>query len=366
MFNRAELKEEVKRDIRETQPRAVLVTLVFLLLSGAFSLLLALGQNSLFPAELVERFTQLVQLAGMGLVDDETLVRELMAMGDQVAGAAGKGMLFSLLASLVTWTLNFGYQGYCLGMVRRENPGYGRLFCAFPQWGWVLLTGFLVALFTALWSILFCLLALVVTVLLVIFMGDSNAALTATFATLAWIAALGGTVAVSLRYAMANYILLDEKTDALEAIGRSKRMMRGRKFPLFVLYLSFLGWYLLIGLIASVVTGVVTAVMTGSSLAEDPMLLIGGASLIASLLSLLLSIPLQMWLSAYATGSEAKFYDWLRRDDLAGGVWEGGTYSGGSGPYDGGRGPFQDGPSQPPTLPPEQRGPGHDGEEPRL
>lgn len=359
MFNRAELKEEVKRDIRETRPRAILVTLVFLLLSGAVMVVVQLVQSTAVSSDLISRFTQLSQLAAMGLVDEETLVREFMAMGDEVAGAAGKGMVFSLLTSLVTWTLNFGYQGYCLGMVRRENPGYSRLFCALPQWGWVLLTGLLTALFTTLWSILFWLLALVVTVLLVILMGDANAALTATFATLAWIATLGGIIAVSLRYAMANYILLDEKTDALEAISRSKRMMRGRKFHLFVLYLSFIGWYLLIGLIAGVVTGIVTAVITGSGLAEDPMLLMGSLSLAFTIVLFLLTIPLQMWLSAYATGSEAKFYDWLRREDQAGGVWEGGTYSGGSGPYDGGHSPFQDGPDQPPTLPPEQGGPGH-------
>ncbi len=356
MFNRAELKEEVKHDIRETQPRAILVTLVFLLFSGLVMVAVELIQNTVVSGEWVSRFTQLSQLAAMGLVDEETLVRELLSMGDELAGAAGKGMLFSLLASLATWTLNFGYQGYCLGMVRRENPGYSRLLCAFPQWGWVLLTGLLTALFTTLWSILFCLLALVVTVLLVVLMGDANAALTATFATLAWIAAAGGTVAVSLRYAMANYILLDEKTDALEAIGRSKRMMRGRKFHLLVLYLSFIGWYLLIGLIAGVAGGVVSLIaLGGADYIEDPMLLMGGTSLGISIVTLLLTIPLQMWLSAYTTGSVAMFYDWLRREDQAGGVWEGGTYSSGSGPYAGGH----DDPGRPPMFPPEQGGPGH-------
>lgn len=50
----------------------------------------------------------------------------------------------------------------------------------------------------------------------------------------------------SLSYAMTNYILVDcPELSANQAINLSKDMMYGRKFDLFYLYLSFIGWFLL-------------------------------------------------------------------------------------------------------------------------
>ncbi len=51
----------------------------------------------------------------------------------------------------------------------------------------------------------------------------------------------------SYSYMMAPYILAENKgMSALEAINRSKAMMDGHKMDLFVLYLSFIGWILLV------------------------------------------------------------------------------------------------------------------------
>ena len=45
---------------------------------------------------------------------------------------------------------------------------------------------------------------------------------------------------------MTYYILVDRpELSANEAINLSKRMMRGHKFDLFYLHLSFIGWFLL-------------------------------------------------------------------------------------------------------------------------
>ena len=49
-----------------------------------------------------------------------------------------------------------------------------------------------------------------------------------------------------LSYSMSMYILAENPDmPALEAIDRSKKMMNGHKMELFVLMLSFIGWYLL-------------------------------------------------------------------------------------------------------------------------
>lgn len=50
----------------------------------------------------------------------------------------------------------------------------------------------------------------------------------------------------SFSYAMTPYILEDNpELGAVDAIHRSRMMMRGHKFDLFWLYLSFIGWFLL-------------------------------------------------------------------------------------------------------------------------
>ena len=50
----------------------------------------------------------------------------------------------------------------------------------------------------------------------------------------------------SYAYAMTPYILLDNpELGANEAITKSKEMMKGYKWKLFCLDLSFIGWYLL-------------------------------------------------------------------------------------------------------------------------
>ena len=49
-------------------------------------------------------------------------------------------------------------------------------------------------------------------------------------------------------YSMAYYVLADNpELTAREALNKSKEMMKGHKFELFVLQLSFIGWYMLVG-----------------------------------------------------------------------------------------------------------------------
>ena len=57
----------------------------------------------------------------------------------------------------------------------------------------------------------------------------------------------------ALSYSMSMYILAENPDmPALEAIDRSKKMMDGHKMELFVLLLSFIGWYLLCAVTAGI------------------------------------------------------------------------------------------------------------------
>ena len=87
----------------------------------------------------------------------------------------------------------------------------------------------------------------------------------------------------SFSYAMTPYILVDNpELTASEAIHRSRMMMKGHKFDLFYLYLSFIGWFFL-------------AIMT-----------MGVGFL---------------WLTPYIQTAEASFYEEIKRDyELNGGL----------------------------------------------
>ena len=325
-YDRAALKYEVKEDMRLIRPRPLLATLIFLLVSAALTGLIQWLQSWMTAGGIQELMDLmgLVEMAEYGLISDEELVQAVVELFGSVGSVAGISMLFALLSSLITWTLSFGYQGYCLDMVRRKDPSYGRLACALPQLGWVLLTGFLVTVFTFLWTLLMTLGAVVVIFLATLLFGNSF--LTSLIAFAALLALAAGVVAISLRYSMANYILLDERVDALEAISRSKAMMRGRKWHLFVLELSFIGWYLLVYLIVVVVVWIGMTVLGGIWFSGLGMAIPTGAfagMIVVVLVAFLCAVPLLIWLQPYFTGAHAKFYDWSRQADQNSGVWEG-------------------------------------------
>ena len=325
-YDRAALKCEVKEDMRLIRPRPLLATLIFLLVSAALTGLIQWLQSWMTAGGIQELMDLmgLVAMAEYGLISDEELVQAVVELFGSVGSVAGISMLFALLSSLITWTLSFGYQGYCLDMVRRKDPSYGRLACALPQLGWVLLTGFLVTVFTFLWTLLMTLGAVVVIFLATLLFGNSF--LTSLIAFAALLALAAGVIAISLRYSMANYILLDERVDALEAISRSKAMMRGRKWHLFVLELSFIGWYLLVYLIVVVVVWIGMTVLGGIWFSGLGMAIPTGAfagMIVVVLAAFLCAVPLLIWLQPYFTGAHAKFYDWSRQADQNSGVWEG-------------------------------------------
>ena len=325
-YDSAALKYEVKEDMRLIRPRPLLATLIFLLVSAALTGLIQWLQSWMTAGGIQELMDLmgLVEMAEYGLISDEELVQAVVELFGSVGSVAGISMLFALLSSLITWTLSFGYQGYCLDMVRRKDPSYGRLACALPQLGWVLLTGFLVTVFTFLWTLLMTLGAVVVIFLATLLFGNSF--LTSLIAFAALLALAAGVIAISLRYSMANYILLDERVDALEAISRSKAMMRGRKWHLFVLELSFIGWYLLVYLIVVVVVWIGMTVLGGIWFSGLGMAIPTGAfagMIVVVLAAFLCAVPLLIWLQPYFTGAHAKFYDWSRQADQNSGVWEG-------------------------------------------
>jgi uncharacterized membrane protein len=118
-------------------------------------------------------------------------------------------------AWLIAGPLAFGVVTFFLALSRGEEVSIGQLFKGFEGWnryGTTLATGILVIIFTFLWTLLLI---------------------------------VPGIIA-SIAYSQTFYILVDNPDiSPLDAIKKSKQMMRGYKWKYFCLGLRFMGWILL-------------------------------------------------------------------------------------------------------------------------
>jgi uncharacterized membrane protein len=120
--------------------------------------------------------------------------------------------ILNFAMGIISIVLGVGLMDYMLQISRRRAAGVGTLFDGFGIFWKALWINILMYIFVLLWSLLLI---------------------------------VPGIIAI-YRYRLAIYIMLDHpEYSALQCIRESKRMMRGRKGELFVLDLSFLGWYLL-------------------------------------------------------------------------------------------------------------------------
>lgn len=137
-----------------------------------------------------------------------------MAIGD--APSVGINLIFSTqlggLWTIVILPLIWGFFVVWLGLARGEKVDYGTMFDGFKDYMRIFLTTLLTVIYTVLWT------------LLLIVPG----------------------VIKSYSYSLTSYILKDNpdlKYDG--AINESMRMMQGHKMEMFLLDLSFIGWYIL-------------------------------------------------------------------------------------------------------------------------
>lgn len=137
-------------------------------------------------------------------------------------GAIVALVLFSLLSALLSMTgigalfsglLTFGYAAFCLELVKTKKAKIGAFFGGIfhklvKRW----LAGLLMGLYTFLWSLLFL---------------------------------IPGFIKY-YAYSMTPYIMMEKPDMGInDAITKSREIMNGHKWQLFLLDLSFIGWMLL-------------------------------------------------------------------------------------------------------------------------
>ncbi len=204
-FDRIASKQRAKEIIRTARPSPILVTLVFTLLTPGIANLV--GMLAINP------FSQAMTYIMQGY--DPLDVYGVVFGG----GGAMVSTFVSILIGLYTTIVFFGFTGYLLRLSRREEGSFGNLISGFNMAVKVVLLDLVSSLFIALWCLLFI---------------------------------IPGIIA-AYRYSQAIYILLDNPDiGVMEALRRSKILMLGQKGNLFFLQLTFVGWTMLAGGVASV------------------------------------------------------------------------------------------------------------------
>lgn len=214
----------------------------------------------------------------------------------------------TILYNLYFLVIRFGFHLWSLWTWRRLNPGMGALIQGFSITGRVLVMELLIFLRVLVWIFLlvfaFTLVILMIPVPAILFLGI--------------ILLYAAVFAITLQYAAAPYLLADYPDDgASAAVQRSVELMRGRKWALFKLQLSFFGWYLLQFVLSGVVLlfFLVRSGVFDSAVTMDALWVYQSVanSTPVFFLSNLITLPLLLWLLPYASVTQAGFYDDLCR-----------------------------------------------------
>jgi uncharacterized membrane protein len=142
----------------------------------------------------------------------------------QIKGNVGIMFVITLLTGLISGTgigsllvpgISLSLCMIYLNMTKGQKANVGDMFSGIRYLGKAWWLNILIAFFTTLWTYLFVIPGIV----------------------------------KSFSYSMATYVLADNPNlTARQALNESKRIMKGHKWELFVLQLSFIGWHILGGL----------------------------------------------------------------------------------------------------------------------
>ena len=293
-FNRQQSKETAKQRIRlDGVPSIKYVTLAYLCLTTLLNSILSIFYQSPLDNIYYESYDSLME-------GDYSVLYNLL--GSFFSSGVGAFSIFcSIFMTLYCLIVSVGYYYYSMKIARNQpGAGYRDLSYGLEILPKAILLAVLEAVFIFLWSLLF------------FFPG----------------------IWAAYRYRLAFYALLDDPNiSVFEALNRSKAMTKGHKWELFVLDISFIGWFILADVLSTI--GSELGYLLGS---------LTGVSVIASILSVLGSFALYLivglWLTAYKQITEVYFYDFAKNALLNPNGFNNYGGNGGPGNYGGGPGNY--------------------------
>lgn len=151
-------------------------------------------------------------VTGIGATFNPVLANDLVTVLDP--GNPAIAQLFNLIALALSGYVTFGFTKMFIGVSKNEKPVFESILTAGVKEQPInapLLT-FISNIFIGLWTLLFIIPGIV----------------------------------KSYSYALSSYLLVNDKTlGPIDAITKSRTLMNGKKMQLFMLDLSYFGWYLL-------------------------------------------------------------------------------------------------------------------------
>lgn len=202
LINRTILKIQAREVIRSSNPSAIKVGMLFIIISLVFSLL----STYLVGARLDEHdIMQITRHLEEGNVDYAyAYVAEYMPKPS--------AQFINLVMQVVMNIVSVGFIIFILNTVRSNAPCYGNLLDGFGMPVRIIVLNLLIGIFVFLWSLLLI---------------------------------VPGFIA-AYKYRLATYLLIDHpEYSPMQCIRESKRLMQGHKAELFMLDVSFVGWAML-------------------------------------------------------------------------------------------------------------------------
>jgi uncharacterized membrane protein len=218
MLTRKELKKNARQAMGEAKPSMVWVTLALAALLLVMQVL-SWSLNGFFKA--YETMYQAMLAGELVYVEPE--------------GATGFAWVLTLAMELISMVLAVGYTLYCMRVNRRVKAGFGDVLDGFGLFFRAIWVNVLPAAIIGLWSFVY---AVPVSVLMVL--------TDAVWPMVAGLPLLIPMVMASYSYRLTTYLVLDNpQRTCIQCLAMSRQVMRGHRWELFKLDLSFLGWIVL-------------------------------------------------------------------------------------------------------------------------
>ena len=221
-MTRKQMKAQAKSLMRNSNPKPVYVTIVYVVLLMAFAVL----SYKLVNEAMVNAYSSILNSMGIydanGFLVPDAFDRlqnfdyDAFYSALMREGPTPMSRLLDLLLSAVKAVIGAGFVIFTLRTIDGSGASYWNLFDGFAMFFRIIWLYIVEGIFIFLWSLLF------------VFPG----------------------IIAMYRYRMAIYLLLEHpEMSVMDCIRESKRLMKGHKWELFVFDLSFIGWALLIGFV---------------------------------------------------------------------------------------------------------------------
>ena len=209
--------------------------------------------------------------------------------------------LLSLLAVLVAPMFTLGYIQYFLNLLRGgEEQRWTAVFSCASSWLKGLGLELWMFLKTMAWALpgLAGLFAVMLISVNVQSLSGYGASWLVTLSIVCYVGAIVPSVMAFFRYALSMYYLVDHPDWRIrDCVAASKKAMANQKMNLFFMYISFIGWSLLISLLSNLIF-----------------------TMFGQVLYLVVNLALNLALSVYQMCSVCAFYDAWRGEDVVGTV----------------------------------------------